>query len=89
MESMLHIGNNDTHESAGETAEAIVSIFQGAREHTMDQHTVEKALEAFMHVAEVKNVTITNSQFTNYPEAPKPTVATDLEVDSEEVQEEE
>lgn len=67
MNSMLHIGNGDEHESATATASAIVAIFQGAREHTMDQSTVVSALEAFCKVAEVKNVAVSNCVFTNNP----------------------
>lgn len=65
---MLHVGNTDKHENSEKSSKAIVSIFEGARKHSMDQHIVEKALEAFMRVSEVKQVTISNNVFTNNPD---------------------
>lgn len=95
MNSMVHIGNEAMHESAKDTAEAIVSIFKGARENTMDQATVQSALETFGRVAEVKNVNVSNNVFTNNPQPlsttqPDPSASPDSDIlDDEDDSEEE
>lgn len=67
METGIHIGNKDMHESAKDTADAINSIFKAAHENSIDQDTIRAGLDAFSHVAEVKNVTISNCSVVSNP----------------------
>jgi hypothetical protein len=66
MNPAIHIGNDDKHAGVQETADAIATIFSSARESAMDQVTVTSALQAFSNVAEVKNITIQNCNFTKF-----------------------
>lgn len=54
MEAAIHIGNTQTKKSIKQTQKAIIEILEARA----DQETIRKALDAFTHVAEVKNVSI-------------------------------
>jgi hypothetical protein len=63
MEALLKVGNSKTIESVQQTALAIDKIFRSAHENHIDQQTIIQALHALAQVAEIKNITITNSVF--------------------------
>jgi hypothetical protein len=82
MHSLIHIGNeaNKYKDSVSDAAAAIDTVFGSARTHVMDQATVIEALRTLSSVAEIKNITITNSTFVNdQPDSPEEDMAVKAE----------
>ena len=63
MDSTLHVGNKVDKETATNLAEIVKTIFEVGRKTGMDQSTIVDAIQMVGTVAEVKNVTITHSNF--------------------------
>ena len=65
MENMIHVGAKIDKDTAENLASIIDAIFSSGRENVMDQSTIVEAVKMLGQVTEVKQVTITNSSFTN------------------------
>ena len=63
MESCLHIGAKVDKASAQNMAEAICEVFREGHKHHQDQSTIQLAINSLTSVLEVKNVTVSNSNF--------------------------
>jgi hypothetical protein len=64
MQSLIKIGAEISKDDAANFAETIKTIFEAGHKNHMDQCVIERALNAFQNTFEVKNVTITHSNFT-------------------------
>jgi hypothetical protein len=63
MEQIMHIGAKVAHDDAVNLSKAIATVFESAYECHMEQDTTRQALDVIKGVFEVKNITVTNSNF--------------------------
>jgi len=64
MESAIHVGNKVDKETASNISSIIEAVFDSGKKNSMDQSTIVAAIKMIGTITEVKNVTITNSNFT-------------------------
>jgi len=65
MKAMINVGNEVNKEFSQNLGELIATVFKSGYENRMDQTTIQYALDVIKDIVEVKNVNITNSNFTH------------------------
>lgn len=63
MENYIHVGNKVDKETSENLKDIITAIFKVGHENHIDQETMQEAINMIGKVAEVKQVTISNSVF--------------------------
>ena len=64
MNSAIHVGNKVDKETTSNLKELIETILKVGYENHMEQDTIQTALSMVGQVVEVKDINITNSNFT-------------------------